>query len=160
MFTTVESVAFVSFLYVQIQSKSVKKVLFVLGLGLLAFNVFYPFFSSGVNQIDSVPIGVETIIVMIFSFYYLYERTNDTTTLYIYSTFPFWVVIGMVLYLSGSFFIYLFADSLTKLELHKYWIITNVLSIMKNIFFAIGIIVNSKPPKSFPPSDFILSSSN
>jgi hypothetical protein len=66
----------------------------------------------------------------------------------------------MVLYLSGSFFIYIFADSLSREEVHKYWIVTNVLSILKNVFFAIGIIVNSKPPKRLPSSDFEFSSLN
>ncbi|MDQ3277122.1 MAG: hypothetical protein M3Q06_02275, partial [Bacteroidota bacterium] len=113
-----------------------------------------------VHLIDSIQIGVETIIILIFSYYYLYERMNDTTTLYVYSTFSFWIVIGMVLYLAGSFFIYIFADSLPKADVDKYWIVTNVLSILKNIFFAIAIIVNSKPQKKFPLSDLELSSLN
>ena len=111
-------------------------------------------------MIDSIQIGIETIIVLVFSFYYLYEKTNDTTTLYIYSTFSFWIVIGMVLYLAGSFFIYLFASSLSKKEVAQYWAVTNFLSFLKNIFFAIAIIVNSKPTKKIPVSDFELSSLN
>jgi Na+-driven multidrug efflux pump len=90
----------------------------------------------------------------------MYERMNDTSTLYVYSTFSFWIVTGMVLYLAGSFFIYIFADSLPKAEVDKYWVVTNVLSILKNIFFTIGIIVNSKPPRKIPPSDFEFSSLN
>lgn len=85
---------------------------------------------------------------------------NDTTTLYIYSIFSFWIVTGMVLYLSGSFFIYIFADSLPVAEVEKYWVVTNILSVLKNFFFAVGIIVNSKPTKKIPDSDFELSHLN
>lgn len=160
LFTVVESITFVSFLYIQIKNKNVKVAALFIGVALVLFNILYPLFINNVKQIDSVPIGVETIIIIIISFYYLYEKTNDTATLYIYSTFPFWIVIGMVIYLSGSFFIYIFAESLSIADLHKYWFVTNILSILKNIFFTIGIIVNSKPPKKLPPSDFEFSALN
>ncbi len=131
-----------------------------MGIALLIFNILYPYLNSNLETIDSIPIGVETIVILVFSYYYLYEKTNDTSTLYIYSTFPFWIVIGMVIYLSGSFFIYLFAASLTKADVNKYWGLTNVLGLLKNILFAIGIILNSKPTKKVPPADFELSSLN
>ncbi|MGZ4036474.1 MAG: hypothetical protein ACXVPQ_01525 [Bacteroidia bacterium] len=93
--------------------------------------------------IDSVPIGIETILILIFSFYYFYEQMQDTTNLFIYTRYPFWIVLGMVLYLSGSFFIYIYSSQLSQEEIRKYWIFTNIFSILKNIFFAIAIVVNA-----------------
>ncbi len=66
----------------------------------------------------------------------------------------------MVIYLSGSFFIYLFAASLTNVEVKKYWWLTNAFGFLKNVLFAIGIIVNSKPTKKISLSDYELSSLN
>jgi hypothetical protein len=132
----------------------------MVGVAIILFNIIYPFFSDNTKLVDSIPIGVETIIILVFSYYYLYERTNDTTTLYIYSTFPFWVVIGMVIYLSGSFFVYLFSSTLSSKELHKYWGLTNIMGFLKNVFFTIAVIVNSKPTRKIPPNDFELSSLN
>lgn len=132
----------------------------IIGIALVVFNLLYPYFNNDVKTIDSIPIGVETIVILIFSYYFLYEKTNDTSTLYIYSTFPFWIVIGMVIYLSGSFFIYLFAASLSKADVNKYWGLTNVLGFIKNILFAVGIVLSSKPTKRIPPSDFEFSSLN
>jgi hypothetical protein len=152
--------SFTGFLYVQICKKVVRRSVLLVGSAFVLSTVLFSYLNSQVRTIDSIQIGIETIIILLFSFYYLYERMNDTTTLYIYSTFHFWIVLGMVLYLSGSFFIYIFADTLPKTEVNRYWFITNILSIMKNIFFAIAIIVNSKPPKTFPPSDFRLSGLN
>lgn len=160
LFTVVESVAFIGFLFLQIKNREVKKAALMIGGAFILFSFLYPYFYKDEKLIDSVPIGVETIIIMVFSFYFLYERTNDTTTLYIYSIPPFWIVIGMVLYLAGSFFIYLFASSLNKEEVLKYWSLTNFFGFIKNVLFMIGIIVNSKPPKTLPHSDFEFSSLN
>ena len=160
LYTIVEAIAFISFLYFQLVNKRIKRIAIFAAVFFILQSIFISFVLSGFHLIDSIQIGVETIIVLIFSFYYLYERMNDTTTLYVYSTFSFWIVIGMVLYLAGSFFIYIFADSLPQAEVEKYWFVTNILSILKNIFFTIGIIVNSKPTKKFPFSEYGLSSLN
>lgn len=157
LYTLFEAAAFISFLFTQIINKAVRKAVFLIGILFLALFAVFIYFEY---PIDSVAIGIETIIILVFSFYFLYERTNDTETLYIYSTFQFWVVIGMILYLGGSLFIYVFASNLSQEERISYWIITNILSILKNIFFAIAILVNSKPPKKLPPSDFGFSSLN
>lgn len=158
--TVVESIAFISFLYLQIKNKRLKRALLTIGSIVVLFDVIFPFLQYEIKLIDSIQIGIETIVVLVFSFYYLYEKANDTTTLYIYSSYTFWIVIGMVIYLSGSFFIYLFADSLSMEEVSKYWFVTNILSILKNIFFTIGIVVNSKPLKKMPWSDLDFSSLN
>lgn len=131
-----------------------------MGVVFILFDLLFSYFSNGTKLVDSVQIGIETIIILGFSFYYLYEKTNDTTTLYIYSTFQFWVVIGMALYLSGSFFIFLFADTLSQKQAQGYWYITNIFSILKSLFFTIAIIVNSKPSKQIPMSEFDFGSLN
>ena len=160
VFTVIESAAFIGFLYTQINNQNVRKYTLAAGILLFCFNVLYPYFTAtDLQVIDSIPIGIETIIILVFSFYYLYEKTNDTTTLYIYSIFPFWVVLGMVIYLSGCFFIYLFAAKLTQEEVNTYWPLTNLLGLLKNLLFTIAIIVNSKPPKKLPPAEFEFSSS-
>jgi len=157
----IESLAFVTFLYTQIGSRRTRRVVFFIGVFFTIFNLLFPYLGRDYKNIDSIQIGIETIIVLIFSFYFLYEKMNDPSTLFIYNTFPFWIVLGMVIYLSGSFFIYIFADSISKQEVHKYWFVTNILSVLKNIFFSIGLMVNSKPPKDkMIIADFELSSLN
>jgi hypothetical protein len=161
----VESLAFIGFFYLHILNKEVKKAAILISILFTLFNFIYTFLVTDAdlteaNLIGSVPIGIETIIILVFSFYFLYEKTNDTTTLYIYRTFPFWVVIGMVIYLSCSFFVYLFIGSIPENEQKLYWDITNVFGIVKNVLFTVAIIINSKPIKRIPPSDFEFSSLN
>lgn len=117
-------------------------------IGFVLFFIVYTYvLPHSVKYIDSVPIGVETILLLTFSFYYLYEQTNDTTTMFIYSKSTFWVILGIVLYLAGSFFIYIFADTVDPKEIRHFWFVTNILSILKNIFFCIAIYIHSRPPK-------------
>lgn len=157
-FTLIECLFFCAFFYFQLKSQTSKKIL---RLCCLVFTVCYIGFtiyakiamdtnSIPTNQVvmDSIPIGVETILLLAFSFYFLYERTKDTTTLFIYNTYQFWIVLGIVLYLAGSFFIYIFCNYLSPAEVRKYWVVTNFFSILRTLFFALAIIYNSKPPRN------------
>ncbi len=162
LFTVVEGVAFLGFLWVQTKNKTVKKLAIATGIAFVVFNSLYLFFTKEpvISDFLSIPVAVETIIILVFSYYYLYERTNDTSTLYIYSTYDFWIVIGMVIYLSCSFFVYLFIGSIPLEDQPRYWEVTNAFGIIKNILFSIAIIINSKPIKRMPPSEFELSGLN
>jgi hypothetical protein len=138
---------FAGFIYHQLKNKNAKRILSV---SILLFTIFlslFTIFFKGKTFIDSIPIGVETILILAFGFYFLYEQTNDTTTLFIYNKPAFWVIFGMILYLAGSFFIYIFANYTTRTVIEPYWFITNIASIVKNIFFCIAIYINAKPSK-------------
>lgn len=152
-FTFVEYFLFAWFLYTVIKSKIFKKIIVSVSIAFIAFLIFYYLFAKA-KSIDSIPIGIETILILIFSFYYLYEQIQDTETLFIYTKYPFWIIIGMLIYLSGSFFIYIYASYLPTKEIAKYWIFTNVFAILKNIFFAIAIIVNAGQSTKKPKDKF------
>jgi uncharacterized Tic20 family protein len=113
-----------------------------------------------VRGIDSIPIGIEAILILIFSFYYLYEQMKDTETLFVYSRYTFWIVLGMMLYLAGSFFIYIYASQLPPNQVGKYWIFTNIFSILKNIIFAIAIFINASEKANNSKTNFKLYSLN
>jgi hypothetical protein len=54
------------------------------------------------------------------------------------------VSIGLFIYLGGAFFIYLMAYTLSTEELDKYWFFTYVVEIIKNLLFAVAVLVYSK----------------
>ena len=72
--------------------------------------------------------------------------------LFIYSRYSFWIVLGLMLYLAGSFFIYIYASQIPSAEVAKYWIFTNIFSIIKNLLFSIAILVNSRKIESIKHS--------
>jgi hypothetical protein len=146
-FTFFEYILFASVLYLVIKNASFKKFILLISICFTLFIVLYNLYVK-VRGIDSIPIGVETILVLIFSFYYLYEQMKDTETLFVYSRYSFWIVLAVMLYLAGSFFIYIYASQLPDEEVGKYWIFTNIFSILKNVFFTISILINVKQTNS------------
>ena len=139
-FTFFEYSLFTSILYLVIKNKKFKKFIIIASILFSTFIVSYNL-SVKIKFLDSIPIGVEAILILIFSFYYLYEQMQDTDNLFVYSRYPFWIVLGMMLYLAGSFFIYIYTSQLPASQIARYWIFTNVFSILKNIFFSLAIII-------------------
>ncbi|MFN2439141.1 MAG: hypothetical protein ABR503_08070 [Chitinophagaceae bacterium] len=121
------------------------------------FAVFIVCYSSFGNAkgLDSVPIGIETILLFIYSFYYFYEQMNDVTGTFIYNKPSFWIIVGMMLYLGGSFFIYVFTNHIERQLLDQYWFLTYLFYILKNILFFIGLMFYTKKSKNpSPPAQF------
>lgn len=147
-FTIVEYFLFAAIIYTRIKSKKFRKYIVVLSILFFAFCAAYNLFYK-VKGIDSIPIGLETILLLSFSFYYLFEQMNDTSTLFIYGKYTFWIILGILLYLSGSFFIYLFSNQLLQehrdQEVAMYWMFTNIFSFLKNVLFTVAIVINGKP---------------
>ena len=141
-FTFFEFILFTSAIYLIINNRGFRKFIVAISILFTVFILIYNFYVKVVG-IDSIPIGIEAIIILILSFYYLYEQMKDPENLFVYSRFSFWVVLGMMLYLAGSFFIYIYASRLDDSEVGKYWIFTNIFSIIKNIFFTIAILLNT-----------------
>lgn len=122
-------------------------------LSLILFTLFISvyFFSVEFDYIDSVPIGVETILVITFSIVFLYEQVNKPTIQFIYNKYEFWVIVGFLIYLAGSFFIYIYANQIPSEEIEKVWFVTYIFNIIKNILFSIAVLVHVKERKN-PPS--------
>ena len=139
LLTAIEFCFFGFFIGVNVTSKKAKNIILVSSAGFLLFITAYSI--STPIKIDSVSIGVETIFILTFSSYFLYERINDPKTLFIYNDYRFWIVMAFMLYLAGAFFIYIFANQIPKSELRRYWMFTYVFYIIKNILFSIGILI-------------------
>jgi hypothetical protein len=144
-FTLFEFFSFSYFIFLNIVNKTFKKIILVLGAMFLVFVSIYYFFAS-LNQVDSIPIGIESIFILIFSAYFLYEQVNNPNNFFIYNDFRFWIVLGFMIYLSGSFFIYLLANQIPKEELVQYWMFTDIFYTLKNVLFSIGILAYSLQP--------------
>jgi hypothetical protein len=50
----------------------------------------------------------------------------------------------MFLYLAGTFFLFVYSTSLSLSEANNYWIINYIANILKNVLFALAIIVHAK----------------
>ncbi len=152
-FTVCEFIFFAFFLRFHIKNKTVQKLILA-STALFVLFAISEVFIIKLSGLDSVLIGVESIVIIIFSFYYLYEQMNDVSDQFIYNKFHFWITVGIMIYLGGSFFIYIFANQVDKNILQQWWIITVILYIVKNIFFVIAISMFIRQRKDPPRSAY------
>jgi hypothetical protein len=138
IFTLIEYLIFASFFYLIFPSKKMKVIIGALSFMFVAFTVLYILKNPNI-KIDSFCIGIETILIILYSFYYMYQELRETKQSFIYNNYRFWIISGILIYLAGSFFIYIFANQLKSVLLTDYWALTNAFYIIKNVFFAIAI---------------------
>ncbi len=151
-YTIFEYTVFAYFIFFSIRSSFFRKLMKIFSVLFAVFIICYYTFGT-VQTIDSVPIGFETILILIYSFYYFYEQLNDiTSTTLIYNQPSFWIIVGFMLYLGGSFFIYIFANTLNNKQLDQYWFLTYLLYIIKSILFIIGLMFYAKQSKNPRPA--------
>jgi len=65
---------------------------------------------------------------------------------FIYNHYTFWIAVGIMIYLGGSFFFYILINSLTVSEIEKFGNMTYVAEIIKNLLFAFSIFIYKRHP--------------
>ena len=80
-FTLIEYSIFTFFIWTNIKNLGMRKFVLVSSILFIIFTTTYNVITK-FTSIDSIPIAIETILIFIYSVYYLYEETNDTTNLF------------------------------------------------------------------------------
>lgn len=96
---------------------------------------------------------------MLFCLNYFYEQLKEANTLLIYTTHDFWIVIGFLIYISGTFFLYIYAENTLQDKgfQDQYVIINSVFNLLRNILFSIAMLMKPEPesPPNFPDESHI-----
>ncbi len=146
-YTFFEYTTFALILYFSIENKKFRRLNIYLSVIYLIFLVTY-YLTTHIKRLDTIPIGVETILIFIFIFYYFFQyfkNVNDSTG---YNNPLFWIIVGILVYLGSTFFFNILADSVNREQIHNYWYFTYIGDILKNILLSIGVILYAfKPPK-------------
>ncbi|MBS1760977.1 MAG: hypothetical protein JST23_12725 [Bacteroidetes bacterium] len=153
LFTFIEFLVFGVLLYKLIVKPVFKKIIAVSIILFFIFQVFY-IFTEQPQRLDSVPIGIETILMFIFVLFFFYERFQDVTGEPIYFHHGFWLSFGMLIYLGASFFFYLLISHLDEKQQGTYGLITYVADITKNLLFVLALFValsNERAKKAREP---------
>ncbi|MDQ6756470.1 MAG: hypothetical protein M3004_06005 [Bacteroidota bacterium] len=81
--------------------------------------------------------------------YYFFDQLKQPNTLMIYSSINFWIIISFLIYLSGTFFLNIYADSMidNRAFIKEYIVINSSFNILKNILLGIAMLM--KPDKSY-----------
>lgn len=146
IYTIIEFILISLFLKTVINNPFIKKVINYLIIAFLIYALFDLFYSKS-ESFDSIPTGVSCIIILAFSIYYLYEQINSPNNLFLYSTSHFWIIVALIIYFSGTFFVYIYTQNNYNDPSFKssFTIINASFVIIKNLLFSIAFII--KPGK-------------
>ena len=149
LYTLLEYSFFAYFFWFTIQSKGFRKIILLISI---LFGLYQFFYITSVNfiRLDSISIGIETILVFIYIFYFFYEFSKNTKDVFIYNHYGFWLAVGIMINLGGSFFFYILINSLTDKEIDKFKNMTYVAEIIKNLLFTFSIFIYKKHPVNKP----------
>lgn len=139
-YTVLEYVFFSIFLVLHISSKKTRTLIVILSIFFFFFLTFY-YLTAKVVRLDSIPVGIETILLFIYIFLFFYENFKTTKPTYIYNNPGFWIAVGILIYLGGAFFLYILAEHMAREEIDKYWDFTYVAEILKNLLFILAVLL-------------------
>lgn len=144
-YTFFEYAFFAFFFWYNINNKKIRRIIFYLSIFFFIFQIIYVF-DAQLIRLDSVPIGIETILIFSFVFYFFYESSQKLSPNYIYNHYCFWISVGVLIYLGGSFFFYITINLLTPDEVTTFGNLTYVAEIIKNLLFATAIFIYARYP--------------
>lgn len=143
-YTFLEYSLFTFLLYSKISDRRFKLLMVILSVGFVLFQAIH-YYTVKLKLIDSIPIGIESILIFIYIFYFFYEQFKTPSAAYLSQNYIFWIIIGILFYLGSSFFFYILADYVNK-QILQYWNLTYIGDIVKNVLFLYGLYL-------FKPSD-------
>ena len=147
IYTSLEYLFFTALFYNNIQNIKYKKVIIILSALFFVFQVVY-ILAIEKSRVDSISIGVESILVFIYISLFFLENLNNAKGEHIYSNHCFWISVGLLFYLGGSFFINILASSFSDEEFTKYFYLNYIADTIKTLLFAVAFIFLTKNSSS------------
>lgn len=139
-YTFAEYTFFTLLILSHINTRKVKMLIMILSMLFLAFQIMFAI-RIEIDRLDTISIGIETILLFIYIIYMFYEYFKSAKTNYIYNNHFFWVSLGILIYLGGTFFFNILANHLSRGQLVQYLKLTYVLEMVKTTLFAIAIVI-------------------
>ncbi|MGZ4049612.1 MAG: hypothetical protein ACXVNN_09625, partial [Bacteroidia bacterium] len=148
IFTIVEFSFFGLFYYYAMPAGWMKKAVLPIWSLFFIFSCIDFFLINQMNAFDSITSGVESIFIILLCIYYLAVQLKGTNNLFVYSTSNFWIIITFLIYLSGTFFLYIMTENMIQDRAFRiqYLIINSVFNILKNILLSIAMLMKETPP--------------
>ncbi len=152
LFTISEYSLFALFLFLVIKNKHFKTTISVLSILFILFAVWFIFNFGSEKKFDSLPTSVESILIIVFSILFLFDQLNNPEVIMIYESHRFWVITAFLIYMAGTLFLWVYADSFTKEQKNYYWNINYTTNFVKNILISIAFIMKKDTINIHPPS--------
>ena len=134
LFTIVEYLCISALIYIQLNSNLFKKIILVVSPLFILFSLIQ-YFTATTYVMDSLTITVENIIIISYCLFFFFEQINKVEVTFIYSSYKFWLILSILLYSTGTFFLFMFSSSMSDTEWEKWSPINFVFNIVKNVLF-------------------------
>jgi hypothetical protein len=142
LFTVIEFIVLSAYLIKELNSANFK---LYIKISSIVFGVFVLFdlITGTLNEFDSIPTGVESILILSSSLLVLYERIIKNEE---YNVSSIWISVGLVLFFSGTFFLFILSESNFNDSAFSetYSFILASFKIISYILFSIGIALENK----------------
>ena len=145
LFTVVEYFFLSQYFYVVSKNIFPRKVI-QWGSLLFILVCIIDFFESKESTFDSKPTGISALLIISYSLVFLFEQIKEPTQVFIYTSRTFWIATALIIYFSGTFFVFLFSQGSNDSPQFEntYSLINYTFSILRNLFFAIAFLI---PPE-------------
>lgn len=152
LFTLFEFCLFTWYFYLIIHDSIVKKLLPVITIAFAIFTILDYFFLQDQGSFNSISSGIETVLIIAMCIYYFFDQLKQTNTFLIYSSSNFWIIIAFLVYLSGTFFLYIYAESMLADPAFRrqYIIINSFFTILKNVLLSVAMLMSHEKDNSKP----------
>ncbi|HYM95142.1 MAG TPA: hypothetical protein VET23_13455 [Chitinophagaceae bacterium] len=144
LYTFLEYFIFTFLLWSNIKEKKIRKLIIILSIFFFAFQCTY-YFIAKQWKLDTIPIGVETILIFIYIFFYFFQYFRTTQNQYVYNEACFWVAVGVMIYLGGNFFFYILGNYINQEEIN-FWFVTYIAETLKNILLTVALFIYARKP--------------
>ncbi|MDQ6761342.1 MAG: hypothetical protein M3015_01800 [Bacteroidota bacterium] len=149
IFTVLEFSFFCLFYYYVSSGYKIKKLIFPIWIFFIIIAIIDFFFINKMGGFDSFTSGLQSLLIIGMCIYYLFQQIKGSTNLQVYSTSNFWIIITFLIYLSGTFFLYIFTETMIhdKHFQNQYIYINSSFNIIKNILLSIAMLMKSDEVK-------------
>lgn len=147
LFTVVEFSFFCFFYKYALPTNFVKKIIIPIWAVFTIFAFVDFFLINKMGAFDSIASGMESIFIILMCIYYLIVQLKGSNNLFVYSTANFWIIITFLIYVSGTFFLYVMTENMIQDRSFKiqYTIINSAFNILKNIMLSIAMLMKPTP---------------
>ena len=142
-YTLLEYAFFALIFWANIKNKVFRKFVLLVSFLFLVFEIYFVS-STTTQRLDSIPIGIETILIFVYIFCFLFDFSKNTKDTFIYNHYGFWLSVGILIYLGGSFFYYILVNNLEQKDVITFGKMTYVAEIIKNLLFCVAVFVYKK----------------
>jgi len=139
-FTILEYLLFTGFLYLNLHSQTIKKVLLFGSITFIAFATF-SLLKKTDYKFDSLPASIEAILVICYCVLFFYEQLKSPESPFIYSSKSFWITVAMLVYLAATLCLFISTAYISDEERKVYWPINYAANFIKNAMLSIAFIL-------------------